>query len=166
MNFNNRWIALVIFIALAAVVYGFSLTGKGGNSQPNMASFILSVSPTAIFPQGCDEGNSKITISEIPAQFYFSRNLAYGSSGVDVWYLQIILNSDSATSLGETEDGSPGCETEFFGQRTRDAVVRFQMKYKSEILTQADAPYATGYVGSSTKAKFNILLAAARPQQP
>jgi len=41
---------------------------------------------------------------------------------------------------------------------TQQAVIRFQEKYASEILTPLGLPNGTGYVGAATRSKINQLL--------
>ncbi len=84
----------------------------------------------------------------------FVRNLKIGDRGPDVRALQIVLNTDPDTYVTSSGPGSPGQETDYFGTRTNDAVVRFQNKYKKEILDPAGLVTATGYVGTLTRAKL------------
>jgi peptidoglycan hydrolase-like protein with peptidoglycan-binding domain len=67
----------------------------------------------------------------------------------DVRYLQIFLNSDSSTSMGNS-----GRETTYFGGMTKDAVGKFQVKYG--LTTVSGAGY--GQAGPVTRAKINSLL--------
>lgn len=58
--------------------------------------------------------------------FEFTRNLQKGSSGQDVLVLQKILNQDSRTQIAKSGVGSKGQETRLFGEKTRDALKKFQ----------------------------------------
>lgn len=85
----------------------------------------------------------------------FSRNLTVGSFGDDVLELQQLLNSDSDTRLAITGPGSPGSETRYFGSITKNALIKFQNKFRSEILTPVGLSFGTGYFGPSTIKKVN-----------
>ena len=76
----------------------------------------------------------------------------------DVQYLQIILNSDPDTRIAASGWGSPGYESIHFGNLTRLAVIKFQEKYASEILTPLGLTHGTGIAGRSTINKLNQLL--------
>lgn len=93
----------------------------------------------------------------------FSQNLSLGSSGADVTALQDLLNQDPATRIAATGPGSPGNETDYFGSLTQAAVIRFQDKYASAVLTPVGLASGNGYVGPYTRAQLNALATAPAP---
>ncbi|MCS7200861.1 MAG: peptidoglycan-binding protein, partial [Patescibacteria group bacterium] len=95
----------------------------------------------------------------IPSDFRFTRYLRYGDIGLDVKYLQIFLNYLGEDTLLAIEGpGSPGNETTLFRERTFDAVVRFQEKYRKDILDPLGLERGTGFVGEYTIRKLNEML--------
>lgn len=79
--------------------------------------------------------------------------LSIGSVGPEVKTLQILLNSDLQTRVASSGAGSPGQETDYFGPKTRLALIKFQQKYgiNNEI----------GRAGSKTR----VILEAVRISQ-
>ncbi len=88
-----------------------------------------------------------------------TQNLRIGDKNPQVLILQRLLNADSSTAIAAVGPGSPGSETDYFGALTRAAVMRFQYKYRTEILYPASIYSPTGFVGVLTRAKFNTLQA-------
>jgi len=79
-------------------------------------------------------------------------DLSLGMSGSEVSCLQTFLKNQGADIYPE------GFVTGNFGNLTRQAVIRFQEKYASDILTPVGLQNGSGYVGSKTRAKINRLL--------
>ncbi|MDE2021830.1 MAG: peptidoglycan-binding protein [Patescibacteria group bacterium] len=89
----------------------------------------------------------------------FTTNLWLGSSGIQVGTLQHTLNLDPETRVADTGPGSPGGETSYFGSLTKAAVIRFQDKYASDVLSPIGLTSGTGYVGLMTREKLNNIIA-------
>ncbi|KKW36480.1 MAG: hypothetical protein UY81_C0026G0002 [Candidatus Giovannonibacteria bacterium GW2011_GWA2_53_7] len=86
----------------------------------------------------------------------FARNMQVGSRGEDARQLQVFLNNNGfpVTASGA---GSPGHETNLFGNATRAALVRYQ--------ASIGLP-ATGYLGPLTRAKIAENSAPTTPSSP
>jgi peptidoglycan hydrolase-like protein with peptidoglycan-binding domain len=87
----------------------------------------------------------------------FTRNLSVGDRGEDVRSLQRFLNARGHT-IAAVGPGSPGNETEYYGERTRDALARFQEAYAEEILVPVGLERGTGFFGPGTARKVRSLL--------
>ena len=86
-----------------------------------------------------------------PSLYTFSKDLRKGDEGIDVTNLQKLLNQDPETLVAVRGAGSPGSETLYFGEATRKAVMKFQEKYKDEILTPQGLSSGTGIVDAATR---------------
>jgi len=91
-------------------------------------------------------------VPEIPAGFKFKVMLKYGQKSEGVRMLQIFLKTQGTDIYPE------GLVTGKFGELTRKAVIRFQEKYKDEILAPFGLTAGTGIVGTKTMLKINALM--------
>ena len=82
----------------------------------------------------------------------FGNNLYLGLKNDEVKCLQEFLKTQGAEIYPE------GLITGYFGPLTQMAAVRFQEKYKDEILLPWGLTNGTGFVGSTTREKLNALL--------
>lgn len=89
----------------------------------------------------------------------FPRDLKLGMSGNDVFVMQKILNSDSATIIASSGPGSPGHEDDLFSAKTLLAVQAFQKLYATELLPDATSSTSTptGVVTLPTRTKLSRL---------
>jgi len=90
----------------------------------------------------------------IPANFTFKNDLKYGMTSDEVKHVQIILKAEIGSPAYPEDVPATG----WFGPITKAAVIKFQEKYKSEILAPWNLAAGTGLVGSTTRAKLNSLL--------
>ena len=77
-------------------------------------------------------------------------NLIQGSSGDEVKILQELLIKERVYP--------EGLITGFFGELTKQSVIRCQEKYAAEILAPVGMTQGSGYFGASSRAKANALL--------
>ena len=164
-----------IFVTALAAVVALSVMAPAGSAQAQTVEELtaliaaLQTQINDLLAQVATLGGTPITgggVTGIPAGFTFEQNLAQGMSNQDVMYLQIFLNSDSDTQLASSGAGSPGNETQYFGPITHAGAVKYQEKFTSEILTPVGLTSGTGFVGPSTRAQLNSMLAAAPSPPP
>jgi LPXTG-site transpeptidase (sortase) family protein len=90
----------------------------------------------------------------------FTRTLRVGMSGEDVRELQKLLNTDTETRVASVGVGSAGNETDYFGFATKRALIKFQEKYYTEVLTPLGLTSGTGILGTKTREKMGALFVA------
>ncbi|MDK2949008.1 MAG: peptide/nickel transport system substrate-binding protein [Patescibacteria group bacterium] len=93
------------------------------------------------------EGTRTKTI-ERSSGFQFTRTLQVGSNNAEVRKLQECLSENSDIYPSGTISG-------YFGQKTKDAVILFQEKYKEDILVPNNLTSGNGVVKASTIKKLN-----------
>jgi ABC-type transport system substrate-binding protein len=95
-----------------------------------------------------ESAGRRIKIIKKEAAFQFKSELKLGSRGKEVEELQ--------KCLARFSDIYPeGKITAYFGEDTKKAVIKFQEKYKKEILEPWGFKEGSGIVGKSTRAKLN-----------
>lgn len=82
--------------------------------------------------------------------YAFTRSLSVGDEGQDVLELQKYLNSNPATQVNNEGVGSPNNESSYFGEKTKQAVIKLQNLYASTILHPLGLFMGSGYVGPGT----------------
>ncbi len=97
--------------------------------------------------------------SAVASPFLFTRDLAPGDTGTDVYELQKFLNKNESTFVAMSGPGSAGNETNYFGPATQAGVIKFQNEHASEILVPQGSFSANGLVDSLTRAKLNEISA-------
>jgi len=129
-------------------VYGWEKPTKIYEFNPDKANELIKESGFTTE----ENGLKKKTITKQPT-FQFKSDLDIGSQGVEVRELQKCLAQDPTVyPAGEI--------TGYFGDKTKEAVIKFQEKYKEEILIPAGLEKGTGRVSKSTRDKLNQLCAA------
>lgn len=139
------------FLALTMVLTFVAVPSKDAQAQSleELLAMIAQLQNTiANLQGGSTTGGS---VSGIPAGYQFTRDLTVGSTGSDVMYLQMFLNSHG-NMVASTGAGSPGMESDYFGSLTKMALASYQA-------AQGISP-AVGYFGPISRANVNASLAA------
>lgn len=156
--------AVVLTLALAL---SFSIGVAAEPTVDDLQDQIAELQELIATLQAQLKGGSQVTtpgtVPAVCAGVSFNRNLSLGASGSDVKCLQALLNTDATTQVAASGAGSKGAETEYFGTLTRTAVIAFQNKYASEVLTPLGLTAGTGIVGVQTRVKLNAMLTAGVP---
>lgn len=84
----------------------------------------------------------------------FTKQLNLGMYDPEVINVQRLLNASPDTQVASFGAGAPGEETDFFGERTKMAVIRFQNKYASNVLAPMGLTHGTGVVDIATRAQL------------
>ena len=127
----------------------FMIKGSGGAALLDAGRSLIS----SIFGGGSDSGEVLSFIEPLQqtpentqtTEPQFTRDLTIGSTGDDVRALQQLLN-DLGFLIADTGPGSPGQESTYFGERTRQALIRYQQAN--------NISPASGYFGPLTRASL------------
>ncbi|OHA29600.1 MAG: hypothetical protein A3G52_00705 [Candidatus Taylorbacteria bacterium RIFCSPLOWO2_12_FULL_43_20] len=139
-------------------------TSGGGGSGGGSSSGTPASQETVILPVQTPVCTPSVIQSSQPA-YNFSRNLTVGSRGEDVRQLQIFLNNNGYT-IASVGVGSPGQESDYFGNLTKSALIRYQNANRTQILTPVNLTQGTGFFGASTIQYINSLQSNQSNQSP
>ena len=144
-----------IIASVLAVAFAFSMVGSAGavtieELQVQIADLLAQITLLQAQISGQTTGDAT-------TGYCISSGLKLGMTSAEIKLLQQGLNQDAATQVAVSEAGSPGYETTYFGALTKAAVIKFQELYASEVLASWGLTKGTGYVGTTTSAKFNAL---------
>lgn len=148
LNLFHRWRGIIINMIFPGIIFG----SPAHLSRKIFFAIVIFLTFLVCF-------GKFLQVFALPAasSFAFTRNLMIGDVGKDVLKLQQMLNSDPDTVVALTGPGSPGYETENFGLLTKSAVIKFQEKYASEVLSPIGLSRGTGFVGAKTILKIEQL---------
>jgi ABC-type transport system substrate-binding protein len=124
-------------------IYGFKKNEKNFSFNLEEAKEILKKSG---FEDLDGDGIKEKIIVKTPS-FQFKNDLKVGSQGKEVEELQKCLAKDPEIYQGEI--------TGYFGQKTKEAVIKFQEKYKKDILEPFGLEKGNGIVKEKTREKLN-----------
>ncbi len=130
-------------------LYGFNAALVQYEFDPEKAKEILEKAGYVLKEDGFREKTIKEEII-----FTFKSELKVGSQGTEVRQLQTCLNDPA---IGGPEIYPDGKITGFFGNETKNAVIKFQEKYAKEILQPQGFKTGNGIVGKATRQKLNEL---------
>jgi len=154
-NITKKIIVGIVTIALAATIASPASAATVDELQAQINSLMATIQALQAQLNTAQGGTAGTGAC---AGITFSRSLKLGMAGNDVKCLQSILNQSAGTQVSVTGAGAPGAETTYFGAKTQAAVIKFQVKYASEVLTPIGLTAGTGFVGARTIAKLNTML--------
>jgi len=158
-NITKKIIVSIVTIAFAFTIVSPASAVTTAELQAQIAALLAQIQ--ALQAQlGTAQTGTTGTGTGACAGIAFTRTLKLGMSGTDVKCMQTILNQSAETQVSASGSGSPGYETTYFGAKTKAAVIVFQQKYASEVLTPVGLTAGTGLVGAKTVAKLNTLIGA------
>ncbi len=151
--------AAVAFVAVAMFLSMIAPAAQAQSSEDLQKMINDLLAQIASLQGQVGQGGNSVASGICP--YTWTRDLNVGATGGDVMKLQQFLNADADTRVAATGAGSVGAETQNYGPATAAAVSKFQVKYRSEILSPAGLVNPTGYFGPSTRAKANASCVAA-----
>jgi peptide/nickel transport system substrate-binding protein len=108
---------------------------------------------------GFELKDGRLVEKKIQTSFKFTKNLEFGDKGNEVEKLQ--------KCLAKFSDIYPSGEiTGYFGKQTREAVIKFQEKYRKDVLDPWNFSKGTGIVSKTTRKKLNEVCNQPNQEKP
>jgi hypothetical protein len=149
---------LTSVLVAAALIIGFAFAFAAPAKADTISDLQAQIATLMAQISGLKGGSTTTSSS---ACFTFTRNHKNGDKGGEVMEIQKFLNSSSDTQVSAAGAGSPGNETSTFGPATKKAVIKFQEKYASDILSPVGLTKGNGNWYAGTRAKANALCTTA-----
>jgi len=130
-------------LPLFSEIYNLKLPENLPKFDPEKAKELLKEAGFSL-----DENGKMVKIEKKEPLFQFKSDLKVGSQGKEVEELQKCLAKDP-------EIYPQGEVTGYFGQKTKEAVIKFQEKYRQDILEPVGLKKGTGEVKEKTREKLN-----------
>jgi ABC-type transport system substrate-binding protein len=130
-------------LPLFSEIYNLKLPENLPKFDPEKAKELLKEAGFSL-----DENGKMVKIEKKEPVFQFKSDLRVGSQGKEVEELQKCLGKDP-------EIYPQGEVTGYFGQKTKEAVIKFQEKYRQDILEPVGLKKGTGEVKEKTREKLN-----------
>jgi len=154
---------------LIPVSSGGGRTSGGSSVQSRIANLIAMGNKTAaddlkakypnLFP--IESNNVKIITTGLSPRFQFKKDLKPKVTNDDIKILQIFLNANGFI-VADSGAGSKGHETNYFGQKTKQALMKFQQAHAKDILTPLGLNAPTGILGPNSRKVINAWIAGAQ----
>ena len=137
-------------------------SGGGSSVQSRVANLIamgnkstaddLKAKYPNLFP--VESNNIKVITTGLPPRFQFKKDLKPKVTNDDIKTLQIFLNANGFI-VAKSGAGSKGHETNYFGQKTKQALMKFQQTHVKDILTTLGLKGPTGILGQNSRKVIN-----------
>ena len=97
-----------------------------------------------------EQKSSTATSTTVTSAKSIGKNLSAGMKGDEVKLMQEVLINEGLLAKGSASG--------YFGNLTKQAVIKFQEKYADEILKPVGLTKGNGFLGTGTRAKINKLI--------